>query len=169
MAFGKTFLLSLVTLVGLTFGGWILVLALDGSIAQIGTYLSTLPGIANAFFFPNILFPYPGDVYNGLIAIIFTGTLTAASLTLIIFLIAAPLLAAIVAGIVGENRNEVFFGWFLAAAVSMGIALTLIIIGFMTTYGGILPELIVQFIVGAATQALVYGCIGLLVARYDSF
>ena len=169
MAFGKTFILSLVTLVGLTFGGWILVLALSGTIGEIGTYLSSLTGIASAFFFPNWLFPYPGDVYTGLLVLIFTGTIDAASITLIIFLIAAPLLAAIVAAIVGENKLEVFFGWFLAAAVSMGVSLTLIIIGYMTAYGGILPELIVNFILGAITQVLVYGCIGLLVAKYDSF
>jgi len=164
MGFGKTFILSLVTLVGLTFGGWVLYLALSGTIGQIGTALSSLSGIADAFFFPKILYPYPGGVFAGLVTVLFSGAITAEAITLFIFLIITPLLAAVVAGVVGESKVEVFGAWFLVIGVCMGTALTLILLG-----PGLTPEGIVNFILGAVVHGLVYGCVALLVAGSESF
>lgn len=164
MTFGKTFLLSFVTLVAINFGGWVLYLALSGAIGQFVTQLGSLEGIAHAFFFPKKYIEYPGNTFYWLVLSFSSDPIPADLIVYLIFLIAAPLLAAIVAGIVGENKMEVFGAWMLVIGVCMGVALTLILIDQPQT-----PAFIANFVLGAFAHGLLYGCVALLVEKSESF
>ncbi|MFX1275446.1 MAG: hypothetical protein ACFFBP_03235 [Promethearchaeota archaeon] len=168
MGFGKTFLLCLITYVGATFGGWVLVLALNGFISSFGTALTSLPTIAEAFFGPFAATPYPGDSYSGLAGAILS--LSISDIVKFAFYIGAPLLAAIIAGIVGEKKAEVFGAWLLVISISMGVVLTLNLITYLIIYGGGLSVTeIINIVLGAVAHAFLYGCIALLVSKSESF
>jgi hypothetical protein len=164
MAFGKTFVLSLVTFLGLNFVFVIIIAALSGS---IGTFfpdlLNPLSNLGSALFGPIGILP-------GAVAVSIPIAFAPFDLVILlglIFFIVAPLLASIIAGRLGESRGECFGAWFLVAMVSMGVYLTLILVA------GVPPAILIYTIVITIIFGLIngffYGCFALLFAKSEFY
>ncbi len=164
MAFGKTFLLTLITVIGLGFLGFVLYLVLNEQIGQFGTQLSDLSNLAGALFGPIITFPY--TIIFGL-ANPFAETLTAGLIILYILYIMACLLAAVVAGKIGENKQEAFGSWFLAAMICAGVALTLTLVE--GVYESQLTWTIVSIIIAGIVNGFMYGAVALLLNKAEFY
>ncbi|MBN1803264.1 MAG: hypothetical protein JW891_17265 [Candidatus Lokiarchaeota archaeon] len=164
MAFGKSFILSLVTVIAVGFFGFLLSMIIGEQIDQIVDNLSDLSDLSIALFGPVITFPY---------AIVFGLTnslaepITAGIIVQSIFYIVACLLAAVVAGKLGENKQEAFGSWFLTAMICAGVALTLTLIE--GVYESLLTWTIVSIIIAGIVNGFLYGAVALLLNKAEFY
>jgi len=176
MAFGKTFVLSLVTFIGLNFVFAIIIAALSDSIGIfLPDLMDPLSNLASALFGPigmedPIILVYlpilPGSVAAS-IPIALIDPIDLGILLGLIFFIVAPLLAAIIAGRLGESKGERFGAWFLVSMVSMGVYLILILIG--EVHASDLITIIVNTIISGLINGFFYGCFALLFAKSEIY
>ena len=180
MAFGKTFALTLLTFIGVNFGGYVLILVIEGQIGNFLSIFTSMSELAIAFFGP--ITGYPGYILGGidiytlegpyttfgfLGELLYSGTAGLGIIIEVIFLIVAPLLAAVVAGKIGEGKKDAFGGFFLAIMISAGGALTLILIG--QVYQSILIITIITIILSGVITAFLYGSVALLLNKGDLY
>lgn len=175
MAFGKTFILTLVAFIGLNFVFAMIGAVLTESIDTFFTDLSDMSILAHVLGGPISLYP-GGDVIgiysttpenaSGLMGAIMADDMVLETVLMYIFYIVAPLLAAIIAGRVGESRGQCFGAWFLVAMIGMGIVLVLELIAgeFEIALGYLL-----KIITAGVVNALFYGCFALLLSRSEFY
>jgi hypothetical protein len=170
MAFGKTFILSLLAFIGLNFGFAVIVSALAGTIGTFFTSLADMSVLADALCGPISL--YPGTVIGNygvtpsLVGSFFETPIDLSILLTYIFYIVAPLLAAIIAGRLGESRGECFGAWFLTAMIVMAVALVLELIANSFSIG---ISVLLGIILGGVVTAFFYGCFALLLVKSEFY
>ena len=165
MGFGKAFALSLVAFIGLNFGLLIIIQAIGGIIADFFTSLADMSVLGSALFGP--IATYPGAVATDINDMLLVGPFDLADFLGYIFFIVAPLLAAILAGRLGESRTHCFGAWFLVAMVSMGGYLTLVLITGVPESQ--LVYTIISIIISGVLNGFFYGCFSLLVAKSEFY
>ena len=178
--FGKTFLLTLLTFVAVNVGGWLIVLFLNGEILNIISHITDLSKLSGALFGP--ISETPGWVIGGYIEdssetytyFGFLGDLLSGSTTInlgtiigFVFYIAAPLLAVIVAGKMGDRKGDAFGGWLLAASICIGAALTLTLLGGVGQ--SVLLITILTIIIAGVGNIFFYGSIALLLHKHQFY
>ncbi|MFX1321868.1 MAG: hypothetical protein ACFFAQ_09500 [Promethearchaeota archaeon] len=186
MSFAKSFGLSLVIFIGLNvmffFIGYTLI---DGGLDAFFTALETdLSVILEPLFGPlfgpiiaGILYADPAIPTTGMGPESILNVALAASdlelgfIILLIGYVAAPLVAAILAGRFAENKIEALLGWFLAIMVSVVILLSWR--GYALSDAGNPADLIIDFAIFTAGLGVIigifYGCFALLFTSTEYF
>jgi len=162
MGFGKAFGFSLLAYIGLNF---LFVIITNTITGELNTLFSDIA--ANPFIlFIILLGPVtetPTAVYFSIITEMGLGPLAVGSIVEYIGYIAAPLIAAIIAGKVGDNKTGSFLGWFIAAIVMAIILIILIIVSIligMTTF---------EVLILAAINGIFYSTFALLFTSTDIY
>lgn len=186
MSFAKSFGLSFIIFIGLNvvffFSGYVLI---DGGLDAFFTALETdlyviLEPLFGPLFGPNIariiyadpLIPNIGMGPESILYVVLqVSDLELGFIVLLIGYIAAPLIAAIMAGRFADNKIEALLGWFLATMVSAIIVLSW---GFyILRDAGDPAAVIVDFVIFTAGLGVImgifYGCFALLFTSTEYF
>ena len=115
MGFGKAFGFSLLTYIGLNFLFIIIVWTLNGHLNDLFTAISSNPLIILLIFFGSTI-QLPGTVFFSMYGQIATGLIDYNLIESIGYIV-TPLIAALVAGRVGEKKAGSFGGFFLTSII----------------------------------------------------
>ncbi|MFX1497814.1 MAG: hypothetical protein ACFFBH_09825 [Promethearchaeota archaeon] len=156
MGFGKAFGFSLLAYIGLNFLFVIITNTITGDLNNLFSSIGANPLI----LFIILLGPVtqtPTTVYSSIASEIGLGSLDAGTIVEYIGYIAAPLVAAIIAGKVGDNKAGSFLGWLITTIVMAIILIILMIVGLpivgMTTF---------EILILAVINGIFYGTFALL-------
>jgi len=183
MGFGKAFLLSIAAFVGLNFIFTIIYHAIQplGFDVLFNT-IQSAPLMILYYLFGSIL-SIPSIIFNWTIVSPLLGAFNLPNLILGIGYLAAPIVAAILAGRFGESKGQCFGGWLLTAVIST----VLVIIGALlspilqleisTIYGWWPPppplapfEMILIYpIISCLINIIFYGFFALLVSKIEYY
>ncbi|MFX0033175.1 MAG: hypothetical protein ACFE8V_07685 [Promethearchaeota archaeon] len=155
MGFGKAFGFSLLAYIGLNFLFVIITNTITGELNTIFSNIAANPFILFIILLGPVI-ETPTAVYLSIITDMGLGPLTIGSIVEYIGYIAAPLVAAIIAGKVGDNKTGSFLGWFIATIVMAIIIIILIIFGILvgiTTF---------EVLILAAINGIFYSAFALL-------
>lgn len=179
MGIGKSFLISLVAFVGLNFVFTILYYALEPVLGfeVLINEIQNAPLMIVYYLFGSIA-SIPSSMLNWIIV---DPLLSYTALTYLIMglgFIVAPLIAAILAGRLGEGKYQGFVGWLLTVIVSAVAVIIGIIPGFSTTFVSTLTSLygwsgfnvmLISLGVTCIVNMIFYGFFALLVSKTEYY
>lgn len=172
MGFGKAFGFSLLAFIGLNFLFLIIAHTISGNLNLMFGDISAQPLILFALFLGPIYY-FPGSaIMNTYSAFLFGVPLDVIILS--IGTIVSPLIAAIIAGRVGENKAGSFLGWFLTSilcAVILGI-FAFIDTAVLSYYGipiGDPTMTLVTCLFSGVVNGIFYGAFALLLTKTEYY
>ncbi|MFX1379045.1 MAG: hypothetical protein ACFFA4_08105 [Promethearchaeota archaeon] len=173
MGFGKAFLFSILTFVGLNFIFTIIYYAIGIGFDALFTILQTSPLMILYYLFGSII-STPSIIFNWTIAQPFLHS-NMNYLILGIGYLVAPLIAAILAGRFGESKIKSFGGWLLTSVISTGS----VIIGawlspfsqsnLFVMYGWVPDDILVLAIISCLINIFFYGFFALLLTKEEYY
>jgi len=174
MGFGKTFALSLVAFIGLNFIFSILYFALGPGFDELFNTFESAPLMIIYYLFGSIVSAPYINLNWVIVEPLFNENMD--FLIMGLGFIAAPLIAAILAGKFAESKFQGFAGWLLAAVISTA---TVVIGVFLSpafeteltlTYGWVGFEVIlISLIISCVINIIFFGFFALLVAKTEYY
>ncbi|MFX0105354.1 MAG: hypothetical protein ACFE75_07680 [Candidatus Hodarchaeota archaeon] len=182
MGFGKAFLLSIVAFVGVNFIFTIIYYAIGPGFDVLFFNIQNYPLVILYYLFGSII-STPSIIFDWIIVSPILGAFLLPNLILGLGYLAAPIVAAILAGRFGESKGQCFGGWLLTAVIST----VPVIIGTLLSpftqleisniYGWWLPpppsppfEMILVFpIISCLINIIFYGLFALLISKIEYY
>lgn len=173
MGFGKAFLFSILAFVGLNFIFTIIYYAIGPGFDSLFTTIQNYPLMILYYLFGSII-STPSIIFNWTIAEPFLFS-TMDNLILGLGYLVAPLIAAILAGRLGESKIQSFGGWILTAVISTAS----VIIGawlspysqniLLITYGWVPDVILILAIISCVINIFFYGFFALLLSKEEYY
>ncbi len=177
MGFGKAFLLSLVIFIAINFGIALVIALLGDGISSFFDSLTDMEQLG-----ANLFGTIKGTPYEGMKNLLVNSLSLAQEsesdpiLPLIAF-IAAPLVAAIIAGVSAEGKGQAFGAWFLVAMIAAGVILVLevflnetmrdLVLGLDTL--DMISYILLNYLLAALVNGFFYGCFALLTCKSEFY
>ena len=175
MGFGKAFLISIASFVGLNFIFTIIYYAIGDGFNVLFFNIQTYPLMILYYLFGSII-STPYILLDWTIAQPFLGNFDLTVLILGLGYLAALIISAILAGRFGESKGQCFGAWVLTAAIS---TVSVIIAAFvspftqstlLTMYGlASFNELLIFIIISCIINMVFYGFFALLVSKIEYY
>jgi hypothetical protein len=172
LGFGKAFGFSLLAYIGLSFLFIIIVETLNGTLNTLFDAISLNPFIILLIFFGPIA-NMPGSVFLALYGEIATGMINYTLIQTIGYIV-TPLVAALIAGRVGENKGGSFGGFFLTSiigAVALGILAFISSTTLELLYGPIsdATAALIMLLITGAVNGVFYGAFSLMFTKTEYY
>jgi len=172
MAFIKSFLLSLVIYVGINFLFLIIIRLISGTLDSLFSALGMAPLLILYYLFGPITV-FPSSSIGAIVS--FSPFVLSVLLAGIGYLI-APLLAAILSGVVAESKGEAVGGWLLTAVISAGMIILALFLsgtveGILSLRYGTISQITIMIyvLISLFTNFVGYGFFALLVCKTEYY